>query len=229
MEKLLNMLHYGWCSHIMEHIKGDLALIRIEKLKSDPNDFVIADIGRGIEKLLDVIEISVRIDEHSKPFLKHGASLRGKDEDHELFFIGEPMRTFKLTLGSLVFIMLIYSDNHVSIISLCNYVLPVHPETAFRDMPEFNGMSCPTTTSSSSSLKSRKSEPCLLQTGASGKKNHPGSIFQHIMPPNECANTWQMFFDTLHRSLSLATFLVQENIETARGHIFCTHIPDMMR
>lgn len=101
MEKLLNTLHYGWCSHVMEVIKGDMTLIRNEKLKSNPNDFLIADIGRGIEKLLDIIEISVRIDEHGKQYLEHGAILRGNQEADRVYTTGEPLRVFKMPLGNL--------------------------------------------------------------------------------------------------------------------------------
>lgn len=97
----------------MDLLKGDLNLIKAERAKKVPNDFLIADIGMGIEKLLDTFEIAIRLDELSAKPLAHAAKLRGNEEEHELYTLGEKFRCFSTVL--------------------------VHPETGLQMAPKQNG------------------------------------------------------------------------------------------
>ena len=103
----------GWCSHAMDLFKGDLNLIRAERVKKVPNDHFIADIGIGIEKLMDTFEIAARLDELSPGPLTYGAKLRGNSKEDELYTLGEKYRCFFTAL--------------------------VHPESAALMAPEQNG------------------------------------------------------------------------------------------
>lgn len=178
MEKILSILHYGWSSHAMELIKGDLNLIKVEKAKTKPNDHLIADIGRGIEKLLDTIEISIRLDEIGKKVIGWGADLRNDQPNHNELMLGEPLRCYKTAI--------------------------VHPELSFPINPSTNG---------------------------NGNLQFHGaySLFQHIVPPNRESSTWQLLFEVLASSYSMASFLVQENIEAERGYLCCSHLPDLYK
>ena len=66
MEKVLSRLHYGWCSHAMELIKGDLLLIKQEKMKNMSKDGFVAEMGNAIEMLFDTFDIAMKIDEICK-------------------------------------------------------------------------------------------------------------------------------------------------------------------
>ena len=43
----------------------------------------------------------------------------------------------------------------------------------------------------------------------------------------ELTGHWQLFLETLVRGYQCASFLVQENIETDRGRLSCSHRPEM--
>jgi hypothetical protein len=82
----------------MDLLRGDLNLIRHERDKKVSNDHLIADVGRGIEKLLDTFEIAIRLDELSEKPLGHGAALRGREGEHERYTLGENFRCYRTVL-----------------------------------------------------------------------------------------------------------------------------------
>ena len=97
----------------MELLRGDLNYIKAKREKEVPDDHLIADLGIGIEKLLDSFEIAIRLDEISAKPLAYGANLRGKSEQHENCTLGE---TF-----------------------CCHLTALVHPESGIAMSPKLNG------------------------------------------------------------------------------------------
>ena len=174
MEKILCKLHYGWCSHAMELIKGDLQLIKAERSKNTQNDILIADIGKAIEKLLDTFEVAMLIDQIEKKAHSTRARMRGMFLDDAK--PSDPLSCWKIAL--------------------------VHPESSQNIRPLANGCGVP---------------------GALP------SVLHRLEPPDDISECWQLFFEVLTRSYQSASYLVQENIETEKGHLDCSHKPEIRR
>eukprot|EP01041_Mallomonas_annulata_P007331 gene7330-14955_t len=176
IEKLLAKLHYGWCSHAMDLIKGDLQLIRSERAKPDQNDNLIADIGKAIEKLLDTFEIAIGIDDIAKKIILQRAKARGNRAEEAVSSLSDALVCWTLPL--------------------------VHPESGHQMRPIENG--------------------CGLTTSTP-------SIIQVLNPIDDISDHWQLFFETLTRSYQSASYLVQENIETEKGNLSCSHKPELFK
>ena len=177
MERILCKLHYGWCSHAMELIRGDLLLIKREIEKSPINDAVIADIGKGIDLLLDTFDVAIIIDDTYKKL----SCLRAKSRElqkalESKLSFSHPLNCWKTTL--------------------------VHPESSITLRAEFNG------------------------SGLAGSKP---SYLQLIDDNIELDWSWQLFFETLTRALQTSGYLEQENLETAKGNLSFSHLPELQK